>query len=249
MNTGWLGALDALWRERRCRACARPYLPDHTASAVAAQLCPACAAHLAPYSGPVCRCCRLPLTAPTGPDALCGACLQEPPPWEHLHCYGLYEGQLKRLLLRFKFGQEHTLTPLLGAMLAASAAACLPCDVAVPMPQHPTRLRERGMNQAHELTRCATRALHLPLLPEALQRLRPTPPQVRLRAAERRRNPQGSFAAGHVRDCTVLLCDDTMTTGATLRHAALALRAAGAASVRVAVVARAPLRESPPQSA
>lgn len=246
--------IDSLWRERRCRACARPYIPSdislpHSVHVFESpMLCADCAVLLAAYAGHVCQLCGLPQALSPSPtqaphtNILCGTCLQDPPPWEFLHSFALYEGLLQSILLRFKYGQEQSLIPLLGAMLARSARACLPCDIAVPVPQHPVRLRERGMNQAHELTRYAAQMLSIPLRAQVLWRTRLTAPQVRLRAIERKQNPKGSFAAANVHGHNVLLCDDTMTTGATLTHAATALRAAGARAVRVAVVARAALQ-------
>lgn len=213
-------------------------------------MCTTCARLLEPYMGASCRSCALPLSQSISQAAsLCGACLQDPFPWECLHSFALYEGLLKRLLLRFKFGQDYALTPLLGTLLMHSATACPDCDVLVPIPQHPTRLRERGMNQAHELARFVAARLRIPLQAQALCRHRATLPQTRLRAAERRRNPEGSFVATDVRGLTILLCDDTMTTGATLRHAALTLRAAGAVAVHVAVIARAVVQGTHTQNA
>lgn len=124
-------------------------------------------------------------------------------------------------------------------MLAEACATLLPVDMLVPMPRHHSRLRERGFNQVQELGRVAAAVHSLPLCPEALQRTRLTAPQAALSAKERRHNPQGSFAACHVQGKHVLLLDDIMTTGSTLRHAAQALHEGGAASVRVAVVGRA----------
>jgi predicted amidophosphoribosyltransferase len=73
-------------------------------------------------------------------------------------------------------------------------------------------------------------------------RVRDTPPQTGLRAAERRENVAGAFAVPHperVRGLRVLLVDDVLTTGATASACAGALRDAGARSVSVLTLARA----------
>lgn len=125
-------------------------------------------------------------------------------------------------------------------MLCHAYAALPPSDLVLAVPQHPDHLRQRGFNQAHELAKALARDKALTLSPHALVRTRTTPPQTRLNAQQRKDNPKDSFAAHKVAHARVLLLDDTMTTGATLRHATLALLAGGAACVNVAVVARTP---------
>ena len=89
------------------------------------------------------------------------------------------------------------------------------------------------------------RQLGIQLAPEALLRTRATAPQHLLTREERRRNVQGAFtvasaARSRIAGADLLLVDDVMTSGATLDAASAAMKAAGAASVSVAVVARTP---------
>jgi ComF family protein len=119
----------------------------------------------------------------------------------------------------------------------------------LPVPLSPARLRERGYNQAWELARRLAVQRGLPAKAQWLQRLRDTPHQVGLSRSERERNlrdamwvpPEGQagVAGQHV-----ALVDDVMTTGMTAAAGARALKAAGAASVQVWVVARTPSPES-----
>jgi ComF family protein len=107
----------------------------------------------------------------------------------------------------------------------------------VPVPLHPSRRRERGFNQARDLAR----HLGLPVV-EALARIRRTPPQTELSAAERRKNLDGAFAttrhARRLAGAIVILVDDVSTTGATLDACASALRDAGVNEVRALTAAR-----------
>ena len=107
------------------------------------------------------------------------------------------------------------------------------CDVAVPVPLYSTRLRERGFNQADKLCRALGRRLGVPLDPSLLLRTRSTRPQTGLDRARRRSNVRGAFASSaRLRPGTrVLLVDDVVTTGTTLREATGALLEAGAAGV------------------
>jgi ComF family protein len=109
-------------------------------------------------------------------------------------------------------------------------------DAAVPVPLHRRRLRTRGFNQAAELAR----HLRLPLC-HALRRVRATPSQTDLPAAERHANVRNAFALARrvdVRGKCLVLVDDVSTTGATLEACARVLRDAGAREVRAVIAAR-----------
>lgn len=231
--------------ETRCPVCFIPIVPDREAKANA--LCPACSAELTPYAGAHCPLCGLPHVDQLGPNIPCARCLITKPMWSDMAFYALYSGTLQSLLLRLKYQADFALIPVLGAMLRYSVTQLSPCDVLLSMPQHPSHLCARGYNQAHELAKFVARNAHpphnahgIPLKIGMLTRTRNPLPQTGLNAKQRWENPNRSFAAHGVKGLRILLVDDTMTTGATLHHATLALLEQGASSVAVAVVARTP---------
>src|SRR6185436_12745560 len=99
----------------------------------------------------------------------------------------------------------------------------------------------RGFNQADDL------ACRLgPPVWRVLRRRRHGPPQAGLPAAQRQTNVQDAFALcrwpfarAQLRNRSVVLVDDVMTTGATLEACARVLIEAGARSVCALTVARA----------
>jgi ComF family protein len=114
-------------------------------------------------------------------------------------------------------------------------------SVLVPVPLHPRRLRQRGFNQSQLLARALGRLAGLPVA-DALARRVETATQTGLSAAARRRNVEGAFRAvrpAAVGGRVVVLVDDVLTTGATARACARALRDAGASAVRLLTLARA----------
>jgi ComF family protein len=232
----WLrhDAIRLLW-PGCCLACAAPGESGR-------DLCAACRAAL-PWHGPACERCALPLPAPNPAEtALCGTCLQRPPPLTQTHAACTYSAPLDRLLPRFKFHHDLAAGRLLSQMMAEAFSPLPRPDALIPIPLHRARLRSRGYDQALELARPLADALAIPLLDDALLRPRATAPQSRLDAAGRQRNLRGAFTVRPGADLPahVVLVDDVMTTGATLHAAAIVLRRAGAARVDAWVAARVP---------
>jgi predicted amidophosphoribosyltransferase len=111
------------------------------------------------------------------------------------------------------------------------------------VPMHWRRLLARRYNQAAEVARPLSRLAGLAYLPDALKRRRDTGGQGGLSAGARRRNVAAAFIvpdrkAAQLAGKHILLVDDVLTTGATAEGCARALKAAGAASVSLAVIAR-----------
>jgi ComF family protein len=125
--------------------------------------------------------------------------------------------------------------------MAEQVRMTVPLDLAMPVPLHGSRLRQRGFNQALLLAQGVCGRFSVPLSFDNLYRTRHTRPQVELSGRERAENVRGAFAVarpGEVRDRKVLLIDDVFTTGATMNECAKVLKDAGAASVTVLTLAR-----------
>ncbi len=243
--------------ERRCTLCHIPYsppgssLPDSLpeASGVTVRsgkrkqlpLCPSCRFMLRRLKEGFCPRCGQLFHREDAPSVPCGECFVLPPPWRHFRFHGMYSGALRTLMLRGKFGNEPGILRLLGHLLAEACRDLPRPDAIVPIPLHSTRLRERGFNQSLELARPISVLMGVPIRPHLLLRVLPTRHQTGLNRKERMNNLQNAFSAHPgVIGKTILLIDDTLTTGTTLRRATRALLDQGAAVVDVAVVARTP---------
>ncbi len=126
----------------------------------------------------------------------------------------------------------------MAALVAADLAAGQRLDMLVPVPLHRVRAASRGYDQARLLAGRVASAAGLPSR-DALHRIRQGRRQVELDRRERAENVRCAFVAGAgtLRGLRVGLIDDVATTGATLRAAAAAARAAGARGVAAYVVA------------
>lgn len=232
----------------RCACCGQA-APDRQGDSA---LCLGCRLELASPEGAPCPGCGAwPESARTLPDplpTLCGECRRQPRPWTQALDHAPYDGQLRDLILAYKFeGRMQAGRALQECLLSAyeRGARTLPGfqapDMLVPVPLHPRRLMRRGFNQSREIARLLSSRHGLPIDQKCLLRVRRTTPQMELRREERVENIRGAFEADGARVAAkcVLLVDDIMTTGSTLEECARILRSAGAIRVDVLVLARA----------
>ncbi len=225
----WHGLLDLVFPPR-CVGCGR----------AGVWFCPDCLAGVQPIPPPICRICG---DRVFGAD-LCALCRQAPPAVDGIRSVSLHQGPVRKAILGFKYRRQRDLAPILASLLAGYLILNpLPGDLAVPVPLHPGRQRQRGYNQSILLARALAAALPgsgLTVNETALRRVRATASQTKLDRYQRKQNVAGAFACtdGAVNGRRVLLIDDVCTTGATLEACAVACRQAGAESVWALTVTR-----------
>ena len=158
----------------------------------------------------------------------------------------MFNPQLRSLTHAFKYKGREDLAGYLAAAMAEAAAGfpeLAGFNFCAAVPLHPSRLRERGYNQAELLTSRLAAARGLFHLEGAARRVRNTPTQTSLSKEERRANMAGAFKVDKpelVRGRRILLVDDVATTLATLEALAAELKTAGAKAVAAYTLAREP---------
>ncbi len=211
-----------------CETCRRELLTDPFPT------CPHCAASIGPYA----------LTA-----GGCVLCRKAGFPFKQALRLGPYlkEGPLREVVVRMKRPAGEFLARLIIRMWLERDRArfeALSVDAVVPVPSHWRRRMWRGYDPIATLARELAEQLQRPCELGWLYRVRHTPRQVGLSLADRQTNVHNAFAVKNgvsLKGRSILLVDDVMTTGATLREAARPLVRAGAVQVVVAVLARRPV--------
>ena len=198
---------------------------------------------------PQCARCGRPIVstpvAQGGSPPQCRLCRSGAYDFDFVRSFGAYTPSMAHAILLLKYSE---ITPLGGwfarqlARVAEGNREAFAADVVVPVPLHPTRLRERGYNQAELIAKPLARHLGIPFRSFLLVRTRPRPDKIRLTRRERWETVRGAYVMhqrAKVDKMGVLLVDDVFTTGATLDACSRALRGAGAVRVAGITVARA----------
>lgn len=205
-------------------------------------LCPTCLAAFCVVMDDACPRCAAPL--PAVPEFSCPYCRERQYRFEATVVLGPYRGLVRQAVLRMKYAIHEALALAVGRQLrqrVAEAGWFEHIDVIAPVPLHVWKRLWRGASAPALLAEQLGRDANVPILPNLLRCRRRTRKQGTLLPQERLVNVRGAFDVAPCYDITnarVLLVDDVMTTGATVSEATRALLQAGAASVRIAAVAR-----------
>lgn len=148
-----------------------------------------------------------------------------------------YDPPVAGVISAFKDSRRTALAGPLAQLMAQRIAAPAAGSVLVPIPQSPSRRRERGFNQAELLASQLAREWGLPVQ-GALMRPDDGRHQRGASRGARLGQVQGAFRAQGRAPHHAVLVDDVLTTGSTITAAARALRAAGSARVGAVVTAR-----------
>ena len=158
--------------------------------------------------------------------------------WGRVKTDGIYSfltftkgGKVQNILHALKYHNLPHLAVFLGTLCGKAVQdqqLFKEADCLVPVPLHPSRLKERGYNQAERIAAGVAEILQIPVYTELLVRNKSTKTQTRTGGRlSRYQNLEGVFELTPQSEVLyqkrVILVDDVLTTGATLEVAASAL--------------------------
>lgn len=210
-------------------------------------LCDDCTAELLPPPSQRCPRCALPVGPYARTDDGCPHCQTQSFRFRRVIRVGLYDEAMRGACIQAKSPSQSPLAAALTNLVWLQQRDEFddePIDVVVPVPRHWMRRVTRSHHAAETIARVLARRLGKPLGQRLLSKIRRTPDQSDLTAANRRLNLRRAFTVrSRPRSLvgkTVLLVDDILTTGTTANECSRALLKAGAAKVIVAVIAVVP---------
>jgi len=179
--------LQALFFPQACVLCHNWVLnPDWS------PLCRSCFLSLEPLEQPMCYFCGIPLPGNVlAIHGTCSQCRTLGKPFDFARAYGSYRGELRSLIIKFKFGNHQRLSHPLAALLQhcyENSGLDLEPDWIVPVPPHVRRKRERGFDQTLILSRALSRRLKIPVF-KGLYRVKPTAPPIRPQSSREAKEP------------------------------------------------------------
>ncbi len=138
----------------KCLGCGK-YIKNPTDSPLSVCFCPSCLGPELPVFEhpfcPACGCCF-----ESGPDHLCGACLETPMVMDNVRAAFMYKGVVQNALGLFKYQSKLSLARPFERHLFQAFAAHLDMNgfhLILPIPLHASKAKKRGFNQAYFLVR------------------------------------------------------------------------------------------------
>lgn len=176
-------------------------------------------------------------------DVTCGQCLKSPPYFDRTIALFTYTHPIDKFIIALKFQQKLMYAKLLGELFAEYIAMYYQNDtlpeLVIPVPLHKNRLRERGFNQALELSKPIEKKLNLKINTKSCQKIRHSEAQSLISAKHRQKNVKKSFAVvKNIKAKHIAILDDVMTTGHTVNELSKVLKNSGIEKIDVWCVAR-----------
>jgi ComF family protein len=182
---------------------------------------------------------------PTVDCTICSSCRKKNLPWQIMMAVSDYHQPLKQLVHQLKFNARIELAHALARLLLLRwltfrhQFGIAKPDLVLPVPLFFLRQWQRGFNQAAILAKLLAGWLNCDCPSQYLIRSKATPEQKVLSAAQRRQNLIGTFVCRNMlQQKRVLLVDDVVTTGSTVKEICHTLKRYNAGEIQIICLCR-----------
>ena len=146
-----------------------------------------------------------------------------------------YKEPLRSLILAKRWSDRIAAYNLGELIVQLTPVLQLDVDYIIPVPLHWTRYASRGYNQSEEMAKVLAKKMNVSVI-HALKRIKKTAFQATLQSDDRQKNLHDAFLLAPemkelLRGKRILLVDDLLTTGATLKSAGRVLISTRPASI------------------
>lgn len=206
-------------------------------------ICDRCESEIEYINPPLCTRCGRPFNSEQGISHLCYNCIKEKNKFTMSRAVFKYNGHIKHLIHRFKFGDQVNLAEFFSDQLIRlynMYFVTRKIHAIIPVPLANGRLKHRSYNQTQLLADMMSKKLFLPVYSEQLVKVKETLPQSKLNSEQRRENVKHAYMvvdSNRIKSKNILLIDDVITTGATINACANTLIRAGINQVYVIAIA------------
>ncbi len=206
-------------------------------------LCEDCKKDVHYIKSPMCTKCGKPFHARSGISHLCMDCIKNKNEFILSRSVFEYSGLIAELIIRFKFKDNVNLTSMFVyemERLYNKDFKQSGIEALIPVPLFIKRLKQRTYNQSQLLTQELSKRIGIPYRINVLEKIKNTPPQSGLKGLERIDNVKGAYKikdTANLKGKNVLLIDDVITTGSTIRACVSALKRSGIKRVYVMSIA------------
>ena len=148
------------------------------------------------------------------------------------YSYYVYNDVLKKIIYEFKYKHNRSIFKLVYNLIyeRQKLFRLPPSAILVPVPLHPQKLKERGYNQANELSKVISQIYGLDIV-DCLERVKYTQTQTKMSVRKRKENVNNAFSPKHeFRDTLhrdIIIVDDVITSGSTINECAKCFSQAG----------------------